>query len=460
MSACITQSVHMKSDNVQLERAATVAEEHTEEMQQKLHLAELGFEKKCLESQQEYEMNMADLMASLAKQDEQVLLAESEAESSEESMSEPSPAKDKEREERSAERLRTMYNAVKTAHASSEREVKRMKKIQERADATVGNLREECAELAMDKMKLEATVQELESRVGEVTPREPRTAGTVVDPRSLKGLSEKEDARGELMRRSRTDSVVLARSSSSSSTSSTAGGGAISRSSSAASADWTTAKVTTLSDVTMGDSEQTTANNFRLNRAGMDANGPPAVTPREDDAEEDSASPKDESPRESRRKPMQAWAGASPYESASSPKEDSSLTLEEDSLPSPRHQEEDSQSSPAAGGSSPDSVAIWYKDATLSAERMRIRTLTVSQLKDELKACDGARTGKKSELMARLMDAMKSHWSETGTILSTTTTIVRSESNISDSEEEDEGSEEITPSTRCARYACNPQHTT
>ena len=37
------------------------------------------------------------------------------------------------------------------------------------------------------------------------------------------------------------------------------------------------------------------------------ATGPPAVTPREDDAEEDSASPKDESPRESRRKPMSAW---------------------------------------------------------------------------------------------------------------------------------------------------------
>ena len=212
MSACITQSVHMKSDNVQLERAATVAEERTEEMQQKLHLAEVGFEKKCLESQQEYEMNMADLMASLAKQDEQVLLAESEAESSEESMSEPSPEKDKEREERSAERLRTMYNAVKTAHASSEREVKRMKKIQERADATVGNLREECAELAMDKMKLEAIVQELESTMeAGVTPREPRQPGTVVDPRLLKSVSEKEDLRDEMKRRSRTVSHACSR---------------------------------------------------------------------------------------------------------------------------------------------------------------------------------------------------------------------------------------------------------
>ena len=54
-----------------------------------------------------------------------------------------------------------------------------MKKIQERADATVNNLREECAELAMDKMKLEATVQELHSRaIGEVTPREARHPGT------------------------------------------------------------------------------------------------------------------------------------------------------------------------------------------------------------------------------------------------------------------------------------------
>jgi hypothetical protein len=105
---------------------------------------------------------------------------------------------------------------------------------------------------------------------------------------------------------------------------------------------------------------------------------------------------------------------------ASFVQDETSLRLQEDS------QIPDGYEPAAAGSTSPESDAIWYKDATLSAERMRIRTLTVTQLKDELKACGGQRTGKKSELMARLMDATKAHWSETGLILSTTTTIVRS----------------------------------
>ena len=37
---------------------------------------------------------------------------------------------------------RSKYNAIVTAHTSSEREVKRMKKIVERAEQTVATLRE------------------------------------------------------------------------------------------------------------------------------------------------------------------------------------------------------------------------------------------------------------------------------------------------------------------------------
>ena len=66
-----------------------------------------------------------------------------------------------------------------------------------------------------------------------------------------------EDLRDEIKRRSRTDSVVLARSNSSVSSSSS---GAPSRSSSSGSADL---------EVKVGDSQQTTANSFRLKRAGM-----------------------------------------------------------------------------------------------------------------------------------------------------------------------------------------------
>merc|ERR1712224_49059 len=62
-------------------------------------------------------------------------------------------------------------------------------------------------------------------------------------------------------------------------------------------------------------------------------------------------------------------------------------------------------------------------------ERKRIEKLTVPRLKDELKACDKSRKGKKPELIARLLDATKAHWVAHGSILSTTTNIVRSASN-------------------------------
>ena len=65
----------------------------------------------------------------------------------------------------------------------------------------------------------------------------------------------------------------------------------------------------------------------------------------------------------------------------------------------------------------------------MKEERTRIEKLTVPRLKDELKACEASRTGKKPELVARLLDATKVHWLSHGTILSTTLNIVRSASN-------------------------------
>ena len=75
--------------------------------------------------------------------------------------------------------------------------------------------------------------------------------------------------------------------------------------------------------------------------------------------------------------------------------------------------------------------AVWKQDGPMKEERQRIEKLTVPSLKDELKACDASRKGKKPELVERLLDATKAHWTAHGTILSTTTNIIRSQHPLS-----------------------------
>ena len=70
------------------------------------------------------------------------------------------------------------------------------------------------------------------------------------------------------------------------------------------------------------------------------------------------------------------------------------------------------------GGDAAQAEADWFMNPQLSAERTRLRSLTVPRLKEELKAAGKIRTGKKAELMARLVDATKEHWAAHGTILS------------------------------------------
>ena len=117
---------------------------------------------------------------------------------------------------------RSKYNAIVTAHTSSEREVKRMKKIVERAEQTVATLREENAELAAAQLSANqpdsglATGGGAEEEEGATpTARVSLAEATpIADPRALPTVTEKEDLRQSLMKRSRTDSVVLARSAS------------------------------------------------------------------------------------------------------------------------------------------------------------------------------------------------------------------------------------------------------
>jgi hypothetical protein len=419
MAACIKQSVQWKYDNTQLERAATAAEERCEEMQQTLLLAEAGFEKKCLESQQEYEENMASLMASLAKKDEQEMQASSNSDevdadsvSTDESVS-PGAETD-------TERLRTMYKAMETRTKGSERELKRMKKTLDRtemevkqADKKVFELREENAELQMMKIRLESELDEVHSRRDEMTPRDRRTL-PVQDPRLQKTTGEMVSMREELKRRSRTDSVVLARSSSNASASS------------ASSASASAARSSSNSS-TNSASLEFEFKVVKKDSIAEDANAPPpAITPRDSEEEE---SPKDEmSPRESRRKPMRAWSNEDPAVDG-----DEQVGAEDGEELRLEAEDESSTST-----SSTSSDEIWYKDGPMQDERKRIEKLTVPNLKDELKACGESRKGKKPELTARLLDATKSHWLAHGTILSSTSNIVRSESNDSDGGGDDE----------------------
>ena len=86
----------------------------------------------------------------------------------------------------------------------------------------------------------------------------------------------------------------------------------------------------------------------------------------------------------------------------------------------------------AAGGADAFADADAMEEQRMKEERQRIEKLTVPSLKDELKACDASRKGKKTELVERLLDATKAHWTAHGTILSTTTNIIRSASNDED----------------------------
>eukprot|EP01043_Picozoa_sp_COSAG02_P011411 COSAG02_NODE_419_length_22613_cov_22.994492_25_plen_786_part_00 len=384
MSACIKQSVQWKYDNTKLERAATVAEERSAEMEQKLVTAEASFDKKCLESQQEYEENMANLISSLARQDEQDMLKspglEDDAQLTSAEVLSP------EKEATDAETLRNMYKAVKTAKKGCERDVKRLQNKLERserevkqADKKVFELREENAELQITKNRLEGELEVLQACQAEATPRDRRPL-PVQDPRLQKSIGEMESLREELKRRSRADSVVLR------STSDT----------SASSAPSSVASAST--DAAMLRSASTNS-----------ANSAPPITPRDSEEEE---SPKDEvSPRESRRKPMRAWSSENEEHTS----------------------ETEGGKDNEIGSEQPTSDdAVWYNEGPMKDEWKRIEMLTVPGLKDELKACDASRKGKKPELVARLLDATKAHWLAHGTILSTTTDIVRSASNDED----------------------------
>lgn len=405
MSACIKQSVQWKYDNMKLERAATVAEERSAEMEQKLVMVEAAYEKECLERQQEYEQNMANLISSLAKRDEQDMLESQDNDDGTQSVAanSPSPAKESE-----TERLRNMYKAMETAKKGCERDVKRVQNKLDRAerevkqaDKKVFELREENAELQMIKNRLEAELERHSSQ-DDVTPRDRRPL-PVQDPRDHKSIGEMESLREELKRRSRTDSVVLARSTSSISASSSA-------SSKAASTSADGSMVRSLS----GSSEKSA----------------PPITPRDSEEEE---SPKEVSPRESRRKPIRAWTSENDESTSENSGEQIGDTSSGEIVESDESGSDDT---------------VWDKDGPMKDERKRIEKLTVPSLKDELKACDASRNGKKPELVARLLAATKVHWEAHGNILSTTTNIVRSASN-DDEEVSDHGK---APSTKGQLY--------
>ena len=105
LAAAITQQVHLKSDNVQLERAAQVAEERSAGVQQQLMLAEAAFEKKSFEAQQEYEENVTGLMQTIASQDAQLLARPQPAE--------PQPATDSDSAEVRFNPVLIRFNPIK-----------------------------------------------------------------------------------------------------------------------------------------------------------------------------------------------------------------------------------------------------------------------------------------------------------------------------------------------------------
>eukprot|EP01052_Picozoa_sp_SAG31_P012435 SAG31_NODE_728_length_12522_cov_13.320534_2_plen_597_part_00 len=77
LMAGIEQQVQLRSEQAELERNVTVAEEATATAEKNVTLAKQGFERKSLEAQQEYEENMAGLLQTIAKQDE-IILGQSE----------------------------------------------------------------------------------------------------------------------------------------------------------------------------------------------------------------------------------------------------------------------------------------------------------------------------------------------------------------------------------------------
>ena len=100
-------------------------------MQNKIFVAENGFETKILEAQQEYEENMSGLLEAIAKQD--AIILEHQSHDSNAPSAEVVAAKESEE----LTKIKTMYKAVAAANESSEREVKRLKRMVERGEAAL-----------------------------------------------------------------------------------------------------------------------------------------------------------------------------------------------------------------------------------------------------------------------------------------------------------------------------------
>lgn len=177
MAASLEQQIHLKSDNTQLEAAARAAEEKASQAQKcgpfraaplplpphnestlgsnnadeycrSIQVAESGFERRILEAQQEYEENMAGLLEAIAKQDAIILQGQAAYEkAASESATVLASTASAEQMEQEQQKLRTMYKSVTTAHESSEREVKRLKRMVQRAEKSLQDLREENTEL-------------------------------------------------------------------------------------------------------------------------------------------------------------------------------------------------------------------------------------------------------------------------------------------------------------------------
>jgi kinesin family protein 4/21/27 len=227
--AGIELQVQSRLQIVELEKSTAVAEETAALSAKNLVHAKTAFERKCLEDQQEYEENMAGLLQTIATQDEAILGDEerraSGGHSSGGSVTEAEFSK-----------LRTMYNAVVTAHQSSEREVKRMKKTVERAEQTMRKINEENIAQAVQINFLNGGESPRELPV-DPAPILPRTAAMRTGSNRVEGTSsaeaelgmlsvrnenrvslyEKEMLREKMTRRRREDSVVLQRQSSQSS---------------------------------------------------------------------------------------------------------------------------------------------------------------------------------------------------------------------------------------------------
>ena len=90
---------------------------------------------------------MAGLLEAIAKQDAIILQGKAACEKAASESATASAMVPAEQMEQEQQKLRTMYKSVTTAHESSEREVKRLKRMVQRAEKSLQDLREENTEL-------------------------------------------------------------------------------------------------------------------------------------------------------------------------------------------------------------------------------------------------------------------------------------------------------------------------